>query len=424
MRRITLLSILLYGFILLALLTLNSTLLVLVIPFLLYIAVAVLIKPDQLEIRVKRTISPERTPPGVPVQVSLAVQNQGTDIDEALLEDMLPAGLEILEGDSKVLSRLPKGSTVEIQYTVQGKRGLYYFPGVTITASETFGLVRHKTDVSTPGKLFIVPSVPQLKRVSIRPRQTRVYSGVVPARQGGTGIDFYGVRDYQPGDPLRSINWHATARNPSEDELLYVNEFEQERVVDVTLVLDARARSQVVTGHGGLYEHIISAAAALAQALLREGNRVGLLIYGRSLERTYPGYGKIQLERILQALVRSQPGDSMIFESLDNLPTQMLPARSQVILISPLQPDDHQILANLRARGYQVMVICPDPVEFQQQGLSESPNMELARRLAYIERDLLHRKLRRAGVYLVPWKVSIPFDHAMQRALSRPPSIR
>jgi uncharacterized protein (DUF58 family) len=231
-------------------------------------------------------------------------------------------------------------------------------------------------------------------------------------------VEFYGLREYQPGDPTRWINARATARNPQH---LFVNQFEQERVADVGLILDARRRSDVYTCDGALFEYAVQAASALADTFLHRGNRVGLLMYGRSLDWTLPGYGKLQRERILRALARAETGDLPVLERLDHLPTRLFPARSQIVLISPLLPHDLEMLASLRARGYQLLVISPDPISFEQRDLSEQAETATATRLARIERALLLQRCRRTGVTVIDWPTELPFQQIAEAALSRPP---
>jgi uncharacterized protein (DUF58 family) len=252
--------------------------------------------------------------------------------------------------------------------------------------------------------------------VAIRPLRTRGTAGPVPARQGGAGIDFFGVREYQMGDPRRWINWRASARHP---RALFTNEFEQERIADVGLILDARRRTDVVAGEDALFEYGIRATASLAERFLSDGNRVGLLVYGRALDWTFPGYGKVQRERILRALARAQTGDSQVFDKLDYLPTRFFPARSQLVLFSPRCMDDLRMLVRLRARGYQLLVIRPDPVSMELDVLGNMPGSDLAARIVRVERTLLQRKLQQAGIHVVDWRLDRPFDQVIHASLSR-----
>ena len=88
------------------------------------------------------------------------------------------------------------------------------------------------------------------------------------------------MREYQASDPQRQINWKLSARAERD---LYTNIFEQERVADVGLIVDARQRTNVTGIDDSLFEHSVRAAAALAENFLDDGNRVGLLVYGSGL---------------------------------------------------------------------------------------------------------------------------------------------
>jgi uncharacterized protein (DUF58 family) len=272
--------------------------------------------------------------------------------------------------------------------------------------------------LTTDGELFILPPTLRLRRVAIRPRRTRVYSGVIPARQGGTGVEFFGVRDYQTGDSPRRINWHATARH---QQGIYSNEFEQERVVDVGIVLDGR-RPTNVFGQRSIFEHSVLAAAALTDAFLNTGNRVGMLFYGKQSVWILPGYGKYQSERILHDLSRCREGDSMAFTSLF-VPGHLFPPHSQLVLISPLATADFNFLAELRMRGYHLLVISPNPVLFEYEVLPRNTETLLAKRIVQMQRTVLIQRLRGLGVRVVDWDVSQPFEQVARRDLERHPAM-
>jgi uncharacterized protein (DUF58 family) len=224
------------------------------------------------------------------------------------------------------------------------------------------------------------------------------------------------VREYQSGDSPRTINWRVSARHA---ENLYSNEYQQERVADVGMVVDARTRANLFHTGQSIFEHTVAAAAALSDAFLTQGNRVGLLVYGSYLGWTLPGYGKIQRERILQALAHAEVGVSSVFAGLEHLSPRMFPPESQIVLVSSLVNDNLNVLIQLRGRGYQVMVISPDPVKFELGFLPSSQQVDLAARVIRLERDLLIRRLERAGIQVIEWDVSIPLDQAVGTVLMR-----
>jgi uncharacterized protein (DUF58 family) len=418
MQRWLLLSTLIAGLVLVGLATLRGDLLALAIPLLIYAGAALLDRPTPPQLSATRSFSAQRLAMGARAMVSLSKKIWGARPTTVLLEDQLPQRLTLIEGQPRMLTTIAPGTSVDLEYTVAGARGLYQFLGLRANVQDQLGLLHTSAPLPAPGQILVVPEVARLRRIEIRPRRTNVYAGLIPARQGGAGVEFYGVREYQPGDPTRWINARATARNPQN---VFVNQFEQERVADVALILDSRRQSDVRTRDGALFEYTIQAAGALADTFLHRGNRVGLLMYGRSLDWTLPGYGKVQRERILRALARAETGDLPVLERLDYLPTRLFPARSQIVLISPLLPHDLEMLASLRARGYQLLVISPDPISFEQRDLGEQPETATATRLAQIERALLLQRCRRSGVTVIDWPTELPFQQVAEAALSRPP---
>ena len=419
MSRPLLLSLIVYSLLLSGVVMVRGELLTLALPFVVYLLAGFLRAPDEMQIEATRHLSTERTSPNADVVMTVTITNRGSQLEEVLLEDEVPEDLMIRSGFSRHLLRLPKGGSYTFTYTVSGPRGGYGFDKIHVRANDHLAVTSRTARVEAKGMLFVFPPVLRLRHVAIRPRRTRVYAGTIPARAGGTGTEFFGVREYQPGDPPRAINWRASARHV---EALYSNEFQQERVADVGIVLDGRMRTNEFTRGHSLFEHSVQAAASLADALLTQGNRVGLLVYASFLRWTLPGYGKVQRARILHSLAHAKPGGSEVFSDLEHLPTRLFPAESQIILVSPLTDDDLMPLVQLRAQGYQVLVVSPDPVKFELSYLPRNPDVDLAARVIHMERALLLQKIQRASIQVLDWDVAEPFDQVVKRRLSRPPA--
>ena len=420
MKRSLLLSGLVYGLFILGMSVLKGEITALAIPLVIYLAAALLFGPDELQLEATRTLSADRIYHriyrGTPVDIKVSITNKGSRLEQVLVQDQVPPHLNVDKGAAEILTSLSPGETIEFTYTVHGSRGDSDWKNIRVRASDRLGLLQRELVLALPAHISILPQVSRLRRVAIRPRRTRGYAGPVPARQGGSGIDFFGVREYQPGDPLRWVNWRVSARHPHG---FFSNEFEQERIADVGLILDARQQNNPQVNGNSLFEHSVHAAASLADLFLSDGNRVGLLVYGQVLDWTFSGYGKVQRERIMQALARAKLGKSMVFDTLDYLPTRLFPAQSQLVIISPLCRDDLPMLIRLRARGYQLLIISPDLISFEVRHLPSRPAVELAARIARVERTLLFRKLRQVGVQIVDWQVDKPFDQVIHADLGR-----
>jgi uncharacterized protein (DUF58 family) len=406
---------LVYALLFIGLVTQKGPLLGLAIPYLVYLAVGLFFAPEKPQLQIERILSANRVAQGVPVTVHLEITNQGASIDNLQVEDLLPAGLQVIKGYPKSITSLKTGEKVELNYTLQGRRGYYHLPGLRITVSDHLGLIKKREDLTLSSRFLVLPETYKLPKVAIRPRNTRVFPGLIPAQKGGAGVEFFGVREYRSGDPMRWINERLSARH---EQTLFVNEFEQERAVDVGMILDCRTETNLIRGNSELLEHGTQAAATLAESFLSTGNRVGLLVYGGGRIWVQPGYGKIQRERIFQALATVRVYDKVIDKELGNLPTRLFPARSQLVLISSLLFQDLPTLVSLRAHGYQLLVISPDPIEFDSNLLGNSQLVTQAAQFARLERDFLLQQLKRFGARVFEWQIEQPFHQAAYYALS------
>ncbi|HUG34179.1 MAG TPA: DUF58 domain-containing protein [Anaerolineales bacterium] len=420
MSRSLFLGSIVYALLLAGVAAVRGEFIMLAIPLVVYLLAGYMYSPENVKLEATRHLNVERTSPESDVTVTVRIANHGSHLDEVLVEDLVPVDLKLRFAHSRHLIRLPKDSVYTFSYRVAGPRGGYGFEAVRVQVNDTLAVTSRGVRLEAKGQLFVFPPVTRLRHVAIRPRRTRVYAGTIPARVGGTGTEFFGVREYHPGDPPRAINWRASAHHAQED-VLFSNEFQQERVADVGIILDGRVRTNEFARGHSLFEFSVQAAAALTDALLTQGNRVGLLVYAAFLNWTIPGYGKIQREKILFSLAHAKPGGSDVFANFQHLPTRLFPSESQIVLVSPLHEDDLKPLVQLRAKGYQVLVVSPNPVKFEMSYLPKTRSVSLAGRVIQMERVLLLQRIQRAGVQVLDWDVAEPFDYVVKQRLSRPP---
>ncbi len=413
--RFILLAGLAYLLIFAGLVTLNGEMLALALPLVIYLTATLVQRAPRIQLSAERTISADTLPQNQPVEVTVKITNDGSDLDEVLIVDVLPRGMQLLEGKTRVLTSLPHGASLEMHYTARAGRGSYIFNELQVSATDHLGVLRDHAEVPARKRMVYLPEITRLKKVAIRPTRTHGHFGPIPSRQAASGVEFFGLREYQMGDPRRWINWRASARH---DQQIFVNQFEQERIADVGIILDARQQSNIaMPGGKSLFEYSVLAAGSLSEALLKAGNRVALLIYGFGMERTFRGYGKIQQERILYSLGQARTGHNFALESLGYLPTRFFPAGSQIVMVSPLMTGDVPPLMQLRACGYDLLVVSPDPVDFEARELGVKGDM--AWDLARVERALLLRKLQRLGIRILDWQVDRPFEPLVRAALGR-----
>ncbi len=418
MPRLILIGGLLYLLLMAGLGSLNAGMLSLALPLAAYLLLGFWSSPESSHLTAERHLSAERITPDGEVQVTLRVTNHGPAVESVLIKDTLPGFLEVSEGAASQLVSLKRGETLEWEYTLRGRRGFHVFSHLDVTISDQFGIFSQTHRLPTPGQLLVLPVVPRLWQVKIRPRVTRIYSGTIPARTGGAGLEYFGTREYQPGDSPRWINWRAMARH---EHMIYSNEFEQERVADIGIILDGRRRVNEFPGGQSLFEYSVLAAASLSSTFLSTGNHVGLLIFSQYVKWVMPGYGKFQAEKIMQALARAEIGDSLALSGLE-IPSRLLPPHSQLVVVSPLIPEDVENLVKIRRSGYPLIVISPDPISYEERISGGGLAVETAARTLRLRRALTIRQLRHIGIQVVDWDVTQPFEQVAQHGLGRVPA--
>ncbi len=367
-------------------------------------------------LRVRRTLSAHRMTEGEEVDVTLDVSSRFGSLGRHYVSiiDQPPAGAELTDGRNHFLGPLVRGQSVQLTYRVKLPRGMHTFASTHVTAWSRWGVASRVQSIPEESELVASPRVDLLGAITIRPRRTRAFAGTVKANLGGQGLDFFGCRSYVPGDDIRRINWRAYARQDN----LVVNEYELERLADVSVILDARLQAHCRLGDETTFDHSVRAAGSLASHFLRFGNIVGLLVYGDLVKWVFPGVGKKQERRILDSLSTAYAAQKEVFEDLRNIPTRLFPAQSQLVFVSPLVSDDDvEVISLLCDRGYSVLLVCPHATSWEARQIESLPQAETAQRMASLRRSVFLSSLVRSGTRIVNWDVDEPLGQAIERDL-------
>jgi len=398
--------------VILALFTRIGAYLLLALPLLIYLAAGIITTPEDIKVQVDRTLSKNVLHQDEQVIVSHQVTNHGAALEEVRLETEIAERMKIVEEDQGDYFPLPAGSQHRFNFTLSALRGKYVLPDPVLIINGPSGLFETKFQIRANTTLTIMPEVARLGPMPIRPPQTRGFAGPIPSRMGGTGIDFFDVREFTPGDPFQRINWRLTARRDNE---IYINQHEVERIADVGIMIDARHNSNLPGENDSLFEFSTQAAASLAATLLNAGNRVGLLVFGYGLQRVIPGYGRRQLNRILRALARAETGQSYSLNHLASIPARLFSPHSQLIVITPLIDIDPGIFVSMKINGYDVIEVSPNPIPYEEKCLASGPHLATSARLAGVERKLTLHRLMRAGIPVMDWNVEDRLEDVYQR---------
>jgi len=409
----------LFSLLIAALITRNGDIAWMMLPFLAYLGAGILQTPplEKVRLRAGRTLEQRRANENAFVDVSLSIQNQSLETLHLFIDEVAPAWMKITEGELGRWAELQPGEAAELNYTFTAVRGSFSWNSIRVVVSDPLGLVETELFLPAGGMVQIRPQIKKFKAIPFRPRSTLHSPGSIPARLGGSGTDFFGIREYHAGDSLRWLDWRLTARHPRK---YFTKEFEQEEIAEIGLILDARQSTQLCVGEESLFEYSLGATASLAEMFLHQGHRLGLFVFGEVMLQVFPGYGKVQLHRIMGCLAKANVGsENRASVSLDFIPLRMFPSRALIVIISPLVSTDRPLFLRLRAYGYQVLLVSPDPVDFAYPTLEQDATTRLAIRTARLVRRLQLNDISQLQIPVIDWQISQPLFPLVRNALAR-----
>ncbi len=220
------------------------------------------------------------------------------------------------------------------------------------TASETLG---------APAPLEILE---QVRRLELRMRRlvNSRFAGDYRSVYKGQGMEFAEVREYQPGDEVRSIDWNVTARLQKP----YVKRYVEERELTVLLLIDCSASAHFGTRVRFKDDVALEVAGVLALSALRNNDRVGVVAFTDRVEHAVPPRkGRRHGLRLLRDLLSLRPiGRRTDIALACEQAQRHLSHRSLIFVISDFRDAQAEhSLRRLAARHEVVVITIDDPAE-------------------------------------------------------------
>lgn len=217
----------------------------------------------------------------------------------------------------------------------------------------------------------------------------------------GFGLDLAELREYQPGDDVRYIDWNVTARLATP----YVRQYNEDREITAWLLLDASPSMGFGSAETSKHAMLEAFTAAIARLLTRHGNRVGAVIYTDHIERVVPaGGGRRQVLQLLHALESCRGSTAPMQTDLKELlvfALRLIVRRSLVFLVSDFLSREgwEHPLGHLSARHETLAVRLFDPLERElpDLGIVSIRDAESGERLCV---DTHERRFRRRFIEL------------------------
>ena len=181
----------------------------------------------------------------------------------------------------------------------------------------------------------------KVKQVEIRTRGlvNDLFGGEYHSVFKGRGMAFSEVREYQPGDDIRLIDWNVTARNGSP----FIKIFEEERELTVYLLVDISKSGEFGSQNQLKQEFGAEIASVLGFSAIKNNDKVGLILFSNDVEKyVVPKKGKSHVLRVIRELLYTTPKNNKtsIKNALDYL-LKVAKRKSVVFLISDFIDDDY-----------------------------------------------------------------------------------
>ncbi len=235
----------------------------------------------------------------------------------------------------------------------------------------------------------------QIRRIEIRSRRLvhDLFLGEYLAVFRGRGIEFSDVREYQPGDDIRSIDWNVTARLGDP----YVKKYVEERELNIVLVVDVSSSELFGTAEQSKRELATNVAALIAFSAVTSNDKVGLIAFSSEIERFLPPRkGSRYVLRMLRELLYLRPAHAgTSLATVLDYTTHVLRRRSTIFLISDFLDQGYEALLRVAARRHEIVAVSlsdPRELELPDLGLIELEDAESGRRVLIDTSDAALRR--------------------------------
>ncbi len=353
-------------------------------------------------------ILPEKLSNGDENFVKIDIKNNYNFKIKTKVIDEIP--FQFQKRDFLIEKNIDAGANIFFQYTLEPReRGEYHFGNLNIYASSPLGFISKRFNFQKDSMLPSYPSFIHLRKYELMALQSEfLMGGIKKVRKLGHTMEFEQIKDYVPGDDIRTINWKAT----SKTNRLMVNQFQDEKSQRIFMLID-KGRTMKMPFNGlSLLDYSINATMALSHIILRKGDRAGMMTFSKKAENKIAADNKSgQLKKISEALYNIKTD---FFESDFNRLYQdikySINQRSLILLFTNFETLDglNRQLKYLRgiAKNHLLVVVFFKNSELQTLVNKNPENMqeiydEIVAEKFEFEKKLIIQELRKYGIYTV-----------------------
>lgn len=351
---------------------------------------------------------PSRLQVGVGSAIGLQLLNPGTRALRLRLRDDAPQ--EFAATPDELEFTLKPESRGTARYAVTpGKRGKFEFGALHVRVRGPFGFAWHEREIPAALSASVFPDMRGASRLLLSDAALDfVNLGLRQLRRDGRGSEFARLRDYAQGDSVRDVDWKATARRTRP----VTRVMESERSQTVLIGVDAgRSMAARVDGLTKL-DHAVNAALFLAFVAVRNGDRVGLVVFADGIKTFLaPAAGRLQYRKIVDALYTAKPHLTYVdyLALFKELNTRLLRRSLLCVFTDFIDEDQAQTMVEpMRRLARRHVPLCLTVKDAALAELLRTPpaDPEIAYQHAVasellLEREAMKRKVGRDGVTVV-----------------------
>lgn len=353
-------------------------------------------------------ILPEKLSNGDENPVKVDIKNKYSFKIYTKVIDEIP--FQFQKRDFLIEKEIEAGKNTFFQYILEPKeRGEYSFGALNIFASSPLGFVSRRFMFQKDAMLPAYPSFIHLRKYELMALQNEfLLGGIKRIRKLGHTMEFEQIKEYVPGDDVRTINWKAT----SKTNRLMVNQFQDEKSQRIFMLID-KGRTMKMPFKGlSLLDYSINASMALSHIILKKGDRAGMMTFSKKAENKVAADNKSgQLRKISESLYNIRTD---FFESDFNRLYQDIKysvnQRSLVLLFTNFETLDalNRQIKYLRgiAKNHLLVVVFFKNSELQTllhknpESIQEIYDEVIAEKFEF-EKKLIIQELRKYGIYSV-----------------------
>jgi uncharacterized protein (DUF58 family) len=257
-----------------------------------------LLYQNRIGIQGKRVL-PDKLSNGDDNEITIEVVNRFRFPVLLTIIDELPVQWQ--RRDFKMETQLQPGQAKALSYTVRPtQRGEYHFGNVNVFVTSILGLAARRQQFSNEAMVPNYPSFLQLKKYDFLAFTNKLkLFGLKKIRRIGHTLEFEQIKEYVPGDDVRTINWKATAKH---NELM-VNQFQDEKSQPVYSVIDKGRVMKMPFNELSLLDYAINATLVISNVVLKKNDKAGMFTFSRKVEdRVAPQRKPAQMQLILETL--------------------------------------------------------------------------------------------------------------------------